>query len=270
MIITVDTGGTKTLVGRFSIRGTLETTEKFATPKSLQEYFDILLPTIQMMSKGKKISAIALALPGEIKEGGTLLFAQHIGWTHDINIKALLETSFDCPIFIENDANLAGLAEIHHLNTTPKIGLYITVSTGIGTGLIVNGKILPEWSPSEGGHMILERDGVFAPWESFASGSAIYKRYKKYARDITSDRVWHEIAKDIGRGIIALSPLLRPEIIVIGGSIGTYFTRYEKALTGILTEQLREDFIPKLIRASHPEQAVIYGCYLYATDHLKA
>lgn len=83
---------------------------------------------------------------------------------------------------------------------------------------------------SEGGHMLVEYDGRLREWESFASGRAIKATYGKYARDITSHHVWVQIADKISRGFLAMIPLVMPDVIIIGGSIGAYYDRYKEPL----------------------------------------
>jgi len=116
---------------------------------------------------------------------------------------------------------------------------------------------------------VFEYDGKLREWESFASGRAIKHTYDAYARDIKDRHVWNQIADKISRGFLVLVPAVKPDVIVIGGSIGTYFERYEKQLQHILTRRLSAEFTPVDIRQSvHPEQAVIYGCYYHALDQL--
>jgi predicted NBD/HSP70 family sugar kinase len=190
-------------------------------------------------------------------------------WTN-FNIAAELAGVLgDAPVFIENDAKLAGLGETRFLKNIPNQSLYVTISTGIGTGIITYGHIDPALHNSEGGHALVEYDGVVQRWENFASGQAIYKVYGKYARDITSKRAWYQIADRISRGFLAIIPVLQPDVIIIGGSIGTYFDRYGKQLEGLLKEKLPPHIpCPKIVQAKYPELAVIYGCYYYAIDNL--
>ena len=266
MLIAVDTGGTKTLVGRFSPDGVLQATWKFATPTSIPTYITELRKAIHEVAGNDTISMLSIALPGRIIQSGDLVWAGHLPW-RNINMRDLLAKYYDCPILIENDANLAGLAETMALQTIPAMSLYVTVSTGIGTGIITNGSIAANLSQSEGGQMLLEHDGVLRTWESFASGSAIKERHGKLARDIHSARSWQQISKNIAQGLIALQPVLHPDIIILGGSIGTYFERYETILRDMLNEYLPTGETPPVLRqAVHPEEAVIYGCYYHAYD----
>jgi predicted NBD/HSP70 family sugar kinase len=265
MLIAVDTGGTKTLIASFSEDGTLGESFKFETPKDKTDYINLLKTTIDAHYPADSIDAIVVALPGHTDpKTGRLIDANHLNW-HDFDAKAVLSETYNCPILIENDANLAGLAEARRLSPVPGNCLYITISTGIGTGIITDGHINPTFSESESGDMVLEYKGTLDLWEDIASGKAIYETYGHYAHDITDEKTWQEIADKISRGLLTLIPILRPEIIIIGGSIGTYFDRYSKTLIELLDSQLPH--VPLIVAANHPEQAVIYGCYYYALDN---
>lgn len=265
MIIAVDTGGTKTLVARFSKRGTLEKRIKFPTPKTTHEYVDQLVHYITQLSGNSKPACISLALP-DIGETSFVARFSNLPW-RDFDVVTALTPFFPkIPIVAGNDAKLGGLGEVRSMNPYPHRALYITISTGIGTGMITNGKIEPTLLAMEGGHMLLEHDGAIKDWEDFASGKAIHRTYRKYARDITSKRTWYQIAKNIAQGIFALTPVLHPEIIIIGGSIGAHFHQYGDTLNKLVKEFLPEGARPKVIQAMRPEEAVIYGCYYHAID----
>ena len=268
MLVTVDTGGTKTLVASFSEDGTLGTQIKFATPKKSSDYVDLLRETLLENYKGQTVEAIVIGLPGTITDG-VAVWCQNLKW-RNFDVRAALKGVLgDAPILVENDANLAGLAEAHALKSIPPLALYVTVSTGIGSGIITNGIIDPSLSHSEAGRSLVEYDGVIREWEDFASGKAIYEAFGKYARDITSKRTWYQVADRISRGFLTLIPTLQPEVIIIGGSIGTYFDNYSEKLVGLLKEHLPSHIpMPKFVQAVHPEQAVIYGCYYYALQIL--
>lgn len=268
MLVTVDTGGTKTLIAEFGQDGSIGETIKFPTPANQEEYVALLRETLQKNYGDEPVEAIVVALPGIVKDG-VAIWCNNLGWKNFDAHSALSGVLGTTPVFIENDANLAGLAETRVLDPMPVSSLYVTVSTGIGTGFITNGQIDPGLRHSEGGRMLVEFDGMVREWESFASGKAIYATYGKYARDITSQRTWYHIADRISRGFLAVVPLVQPDTIIIGGSIGTYFSRYSTPLEGILQEKLPPHIpCPRFQQAKHPEQAVIYGCYYYALDYL--
>ena len=268
MIVAVDTGGTKTLVTLFSSDGVAGKLIKFPTPKSEDAYLRTLRETLQSNYGGQRVEAIIVAMPGIVKDG-VALWCNNLKWKNFKVAAELKGVLGSAPVFIENDANLAGLAETRSRSPMPVSALYVTISTGIGTGLINDGSIEPGLRQSEGGRMLVEFQGSVREWESFASGKAIYETYNTYARDITDKKIWDEIADRISRGFLACIPFLQTDIIIIGGSIGTYFDHYAPQLKKILSHHLPEHIpCPDIQPATHPEQAVIYGCYYYAIDSL--
>ncbi len=270
MIVAVDTGGTKTLITLYSRDGVAGKLIKFQTPKKEADYLSILKETLQTHYGGQRVEAIVIAMPGIVKDG-VAIWCNNLKWKDFDVASALKGVLGSAPILVENDANLAGLAETRSRSPMPLSSLYVTISTGIGTGITTSGVIDPGLRLSEGGRMLVEFDGMVREWESFASGQAIHKAYDQYAKDIHSKQVWNEIATRISRGFLAAIPLLQPEVIIIGGSIGTYFDQYAPKLEAILREHLPPHIpCPQFLPAKHPEQAVIYGCYYYAIDTLAA
>ncbi len=268
MIVTIDTGGTKTLVTSFADNGHMGKPLKFSTPKEPKAYVAELKRVVRERYSDKKVDVIVIALPGIIKNG-TAVWCQNLGWADFHASRLLRDLLPGVPVLIENDANLAGLAETRLLRTIPNCSLYVTVSTGIGTGVCTNGYIDPGMRYSEAGRALVEYGGKIHSWESFASGRAIVDAYHKFARDITSKRTWKKIADRISRGFLAVIPIIQPDIIIIGGSVGTYFERYGDYLRDILTSHLPPHIpCPKIIQARHPEEAVVYGCYYYGKDYL--
>lgn len=270
MIVTVDTGGTKTLVTSFDSEGKPGKELRFATPKDCHEYATQLLATLQTNYDASDISAIAVAIPGQITDG-VIDWCGNLPWKN-YALGKQLASHYTCPILIENDANLAGLSEANILDPVPPLCVYVTVSTGIGTGIIVGGKLLPELRKSEAGHMMLRGEtGALATWQETASGRAVYRAYGKKAYEITDDATWQVIAEHIASGLLALIPTLQPDVIVVGGSLGTHYEKYDHFLKAALREALPDVIaLPKIVQARHPQEAVIYGCYYYAVAALAA
>lgn len=270
MIVTIDTGGTKTLISSFDRNGKMGESIKFPTPATPDEYVTMLTKIVREQYAHQDVDVIVLALPGTV-ENGTAIWCYNLHWA-DFRASELLKDLLPgVPILVENDANLAGLAESRALNPVPVSSLYVTISTGIGSGICTNGFIDPGLRRSEAGQTLLEYDGKIQPWEQFASGHAIVAVYKKLAKDITSKRVWHQIADRISRGFLFLIPTLQPDVIIIGGSVGTHFEKYHDYLEGILKEHLPAHIpCPKIVQAQHPEEAVNYGGYYYGKDFLDA
>jgi predicted NBD/HSP70 family sugar kinase len=258
----IDIGGTKTLVAVFDEVGTMTESTKFPTPSDYTEFIRQLTTTVASFTT-KKYIAGGLAMPVSVydREQGIAVAFGNLPWKN-VDIQADVEAVLDCPVFIDNDAKLGALYQAVLLKDTYKKVLYVTVSTGIGYAFVNNGIIDENVGDGGGRTMLFEHDGHMVPWESFASGHAIVDRYGKKAMDITDAETWTKICRDLSVGFIELIAILQPEVIVIGGSVGTYFDRYGS----IISEELKQyDLplvpIPPIVGAQQAEEAVVYGCY---------
>jgi len=260
MYVGVDIGGSKTLIAVLDENGRIVEQTKFPTPADYDTFITTVAEALAELTN-KDFQAAGIAVPGKLNriEGIGLVFG-NLNW-HDVAIQADFEKLLACPVVIENDANLAALSESMLLKDYEKV-LYVTISTGIGTGVVSNRTIDPLFADSEGGQMPLEHNGKFEIWEDFASGHAIVERFGKKAEDITDEATWRRIAHDWSYGFIQLIALIQPSIIVLGGSVGVYFDRYEAYLKDeldVFNNPLVP--IPPIVQAARPELAVIYGCY---------
>lgn len=260
MYLGVDIGGTKTLVAALSDNGEMAASVKFATPENYDEFLRELKKVLRELPFDD-FRAGCVAAPGTIDRSRGVF--EHGGNLHWMNVPLQhdVERLTHCPMLIENDANLAGLSEAMLLQKQQKV-LYITVSTGIGTGFIVNQRIDPSLADSEGGELMLQRGDQVLQWESFASGKAITKRYGKRASEITDPATWKAISKDLAIGIIDLLAVTQPDTIVIGGGVGNYLERFHDLLVAQLKRfETPMVPIPPIVKAQRPDQCVIYGCY---------
>lgn len=268
MLLAIDIGGTKTLLAVFGNEQKPLNTFVFPTPAKYTEFLSQLHKHIGHLPGKDALTICAVAAPGRIdREHGIVLNLGNLPWEH-VPIKADIEKFLHVPVLIENDAKLAGLAEAQYIKNEYRKVLYITISTGIGIGLVVDGRIEESLQDSEGGRMMLEHDGTVKKWEDFASGRAIVKKYGKRASEIDDPSTWKIIASDIAVGIIDLIAVLQPEVIVIGGGVGAHFNKFGHLLNESL-KQFSDPLvpIPPVLAAKHAEEAVIYGCYVYAKQH---
>ncbi len=260
MYLGIDIGGTKTLVARLNEYGAIEQSVKFPTPKIYHEFLKELSITVASLST-HEFKACGVAAPGRInREHGIAEAFGNLPW-HDIPIQRDIQKIVGCPTVLDNDANLAGLSEAMLIRQYDAV-LYVTISTGIGTGVISNQQIDPDFADSEGGEIILEHQGKLQKWEDFASGRAIVRRFGKRAGDITDRATWKAISKDIAIGLFDLITFIQPDAVVLGGGVCTHLDRFEDLL---LAELKRFETpitpIPPILRAQRPEEAVVYGCY---------
>lgn len=261
MYVGVDVGGTKTLLAALDDAGVITEQAKFPTPKLYDDFLEQLAGTFAGFAT-KDFRAGTIAIPGTLdRKHGRALRLGNLSWKN-IPVQHDAERLFGCPMAVENDAKLAGLSEAMLLKKTHHVVLYITISTGIGTALIVDGKIDTNIGDGGGRTIMLEHKGKLMAWEDFASGRAIVERFGKRAADITDTKTWQIISHDLAKGLIHLIAITQPQAIVIGGGVGTYFDRFQPLLEAELEKyKLPMVTLPELMAAQRPETAVLYGCY---------
>lgn len=267
MIIAIDIGGTKTLVALCKKNGNVVKQTRFETPQSYTDFKKEMAIALKDMPLSD-VTITSVAAPGKIdRNNGIILAFGNLPWKNTPlrdDISAITGTT----VLIENDANLAGLSEAHRIKPLPHRALYITISTGIGTGLVTDGYLDPDFLDSEGGNMLFEHEGKLEPWEKFSSGKAIVAKYGKRASDLDDPEAWKTISRWFAIGIVDLTAVLEPDIIIIGGGVGTHFKKYAPYLKKHINE-LTPPLIdkPSIVPAGDAEEAVIYGCVILANQH---
>lgn len=268
MIIGVDIGGTKTYIGRFTQSGKLLEGKRFETPQDYDEFLSTLAKhALTLESNKAKIACVAV--PGFlIRDKGIVLNLGNLPWQNK-SIRRDLSEALGINVCIENDSKLAALAEAKNVIDQFNRVLYMTISTGIGTALVVDGRLSQDIINSELGHIPLSYSGKIVAWESFASGRAFFERYKQKAVDVEDKKIWREYAGYLNIGLGIACAAYQPEVIIFGGGLGQYLNRFNSYLEEYLDEHLDTMVTnPKLISTHYRSQSVIYGCYHYAKEKL--
>ncbi len=256
MHLSVDIGGTKTLIALFSKRGRVLKKCKFKTAQGSKTFIRELCNNLADFQK-YKIGSIVVAIPGKVQKNYTVKFGNR-AWGN-IDIFTPIKNLFSCPIYFENDANLATLYEAGRF---PGKVIFLTFSTGIGGGIVENNKILPESEKFEPGHKKYYYNGKKQEWEDIAAASAIEKYYHvDWATSLKKKAELEDIAKRIYLGLPDIVNNHRPNTIILGGPLGKNFKFYLKFLPNNLGVKYRP---PK-----RPNESVIYGGYLYAKQKNK-
>jgi predicted NBD/HSP70 family sugar kinase len=262
MYLAIDIGGTKTLLSVFTKAGELKESVKFKTPVLYDEFRDTLAENVAKLSTNKFITC-CVAVPGKVdRELNIGVAFGNLPWTN-VPIGHDVKSIINCEIILENDGNLAGLYEARQVPQYKK-AVYVTISTGIGGVVIEDGVIQKSTQDAEIGHLLLEHDGKLQRWQEFASGKAIVKKYGKKASEIevSDSAAWYAISRNIAIGLIDVIAMLTPDVIIIGGGVGTHFDKFSDRLAEEL--KIYENpliSLPPIIQAKHPEEAVVYGCY---------
>jgi glucokinase len=245
MIIGVDLGGTKILTALADSKGNIISTAKIDTLADLgqKQVINNIIRSINMALKQAKvpmsrISKIGIGAPGPILGRAIIVSPPNLpGWIN-VNIKSLLHKKLKKTIYIENDANAAAFGEFcFGAGKGFRNLVYITLSTGIGGGIIIDGRIYTGSIGTAGeiGHMVIDPKGPRCGCgnrgclEALAAGPAIAKMAGKKnaleaelaARkgDKRAIKAINTAAKYIGIGIGNLNNILNPDIFVIGGGV---------------------------------------------------
>jgi glucokinase-like ROK family protein len=128
-----------------------------------------------------------MSLPGLVDvTSGILLFAPNMRWS-DVPVKQWLENEFDIPIYVDNKANMAALAESYFGSArNSESVLYINITAGVGAGIVLNQRIMPGVSGLAGevGHMTINpagpkcNCGSYGCWETYVSALAVFRRVR--------------------------------------------------------------------------------------------
>jgi predicted NBD/HSP70 family sugar kinase len=262
MYLAIDIGGTKTLMATFSTSGKLLQSIRFETPNWYPDFLEEIGKTYALLDDHEKITQCVVGAPGRIdRSNGNVIAFGNLPWE---NVALAREIGHIChvPVAVENDANLAGLSEAILVRHAYKKALYITISTGIGGVVITDGIIEPEYADIEFGHMMFEHDGRLRAWEEFASGRAIFEKYGKKASEIEDHGTWYAISRNIALGLTNVIVNLTPDVIIIGGGVGTHFDKFADTLhEELMLYGSKMASVPPLRKALRAEEAVIYGCY---------
>ncbi len=260
MYLGIDIGGTKTAVACLDDQGVIRENLRFPTPKTYVLFLKLLEETVDKLST-TSFTACCVAVPGFLdRKKGTAKAFGNLSW-RNVPIRDDVQAIVGCPTAIENDANLAGLSEAMLVKQYDRV-FYITISTGIGSGFIVNRTIDPDLADSEAGHMVIEYHNKLQRWQDFASGKAIVARFGKRAVDIHDAKTWKIIAHAIALGLIDIIATVQPQAVIFGGGVGIYFERLKPHLEAELKKfETPMTPIPPLLKAGRPDDAVLYGCY---------
>ncbi len=265
LYIGVDLGGTGIKAGVVSEQGHI--LSKGSTPTMIERpYQDIIADIAELCKKVtadagaqmEDIACIGVGVPGICDpKTGVIPFCTNLGW-HEVPFVLEMQKHINLPVYVDNDATVAGYAEsIAGVSAGTSSSVFITLGTGVGGGIIINGKPFSgaHGCGSEIGHMILKMDGEMCScgnegcFERYASATAIIREARRAAQDIptcaimtacggdldkinakivihcakagdrTAQAVFSDYVKGLAHGIVSIINCLDPEVIVLGGGV---------------------------------------------------
>lgn len=263
--IGVDLGGTNIAVGVVSEdlkiigRGKVRTN----CPRPANEIFDDISKAVDLAIADANISkddviSVGVGTPGTVnKSNGYIEFANNLGF-NQVPAKEMLEKRIGKPVYLDNDANCAALGEaIAGVGKGSKNFVAITLGTGVGSGIIIDGKIISgsNFAGGECGHMVIQMNGEQCNcgrkgcWERYAAAPALVRQTKaamlkdknslmwdlvdgeienvsaktcfeaKFKGDATAQKVVDNYVFYVATGIANIVNALQPEFICVGGGV---------------------------------------------------
>ncbi len=285
-VVSVDLGGTNTRVAIVAPTGEVLAREVQPTAR-MDEHPDELTSLVKRVSNGSGADRAVIGVPGRIDHRlGRLEFAPNVPlhWATHIS-EAELATAIGMPVALANDADLAAVGEFRFgagRGTTDMV--YVTMSTGVGCGAILGGKLVHgRRSAAEAGHITLDRraENGGRTFEGAASGTALGRLAAEAgldarggdlvnlvrAGDATASLVWGELVSAAGEGIASLAHLFSPEVIVVGGGLGLAGDLLYEPLRQVLADHGPRDLPEpiRVVRAELGDDAGLVGAAGWAT-----
>ncbi|MFW6035160.1 MAG: ROK family protein [Halothermotrichaceae bacterium] len=262
--IGVDLGGTKIYTALADETGKVLAKIKLLTEsnRGIDKVFENIVESINIVIKDADIDRssvrrIGVGSPGPLNiDEGIIYTAPNLENWVNIKIVKILEDKTGIPVLLENDANAAALGEKWFgAGKEANNMLYMTVSTGIGGGIIVNKKIYHGSSDTAGevGHMIIKPDGPTCGCgnpgclETFASGTAVARKGRQVLHkstilqelskgnpdnidgalvaqaaelgDFEAQKIWREEGYYLGIGLANLINIFNFDMILLGGGV---------------------------------------------------
>ncbi|PWU19002.1 MAG: sugar kinase [Verrucomicrobia bacterium] len=243
--------------------------------------------TLPELLRSRTIAALGVGFGGPVdwRTGRVARSHQIEGWS-EFDLAGWLRGLISCRVVLDNDANVAALGEaIHGAGRGFNPVFYVTLGSGVGGGLVVDGKIYHGATPGEAeiGHVRLDRDGTTV--ESRCSGWAIDARIRKVRHasrlplpsgkgaeakwlapalakgDPVAKQILDELAADLAFGLSHVIHLFHPQIIVLGGGLSNIGEPLRGTVATALPSFVMDVFGPSLrvALASLAEDAVPIG-----------
>lgn len=167
-VIGLDLGGTNSVFGIVDARGDIKATTAIKTGgyEKVEDYVkacvEALQPIIEQVGGIDKIKAMGIGAPNGNYYNGTIEFAPNLSWAHDgiVPLAKMFSDALGIPVALTNDANAAAIGEmVYGVARGMKNFIVITLGTGVGSGIVVNGQLLygHDGFAGELGHVIMVR-----------------------------------------------------------------------------------------------------------------
>ncbi|MGI4791003.1 MAG: ROK family protein [Janthinobacterium lividum] len=275
--IGLDIGGTKLIAAAADAQGTLLRQVQSPTPQDLNEGLLLLKDMTRTVAGGDDIAAIGASAGGPLDYVTGVVSPLHQPQWRDVPLKTIFEGEFGCPFSVDVDTNAAALAEYQWGGDSPQFLLYLTLSTGMGGGFVIDGALYrgANGVHPEVGHQAVPYVGSFQRpvvcecgaagcLEELVSGNGIRRLYGKPASEIDA-REWAEVAANLGAGLRNLAAIYAPDVIAIGGGVAVGGGEpFIAEAAGVMAEGLRLVPPPQVRLSRLGYETALYGAVALA------
>ena len=211
-VVGIDIGGTNTVFGIVDARGNIidsgsVKTQTYLSPdKYVEDVCKNLLPLIEKNGGVEKIKGIGVGAPNGNYYTGTIEFAPNLPWKGVIPLAAMFEERLNIPTALTNDANAAAVGEMTYgAARGMKDFIMITLGTGVGSGLVINGQMVygHDGFAGELGHVCVNRQtgrscgcGRKGCLETYCSATGVTRTAREFLTSRTEPSLLREIAAD--------------------------------------------------------------------------
>ncbi len=260
MLIGIDIGGTKCAVTLGDRQGNILQKQRFATT-DCEQTVAAILAAAKELAAGKSIAAAGISCGGPLdEEKGLILSPPNLPGWDAVPIVKLVSDALGVPAFLQNDANACALAEYRWgAGKGTRHMAFLTFGTGLGAGIIVDGKLLKGATGNAGeiGHVRLTPDGPVGygkagSMEGWCSGGGLAQQGGKTAAELATLAkagdaealaVFTRCGEMLGRGLAILVDILGCERIIIG----SIYARCEDLLREPMWRTLKEEALPQAL-----------------------
>ncbi len=275
MYIIFDIGGSKIRVAASSDGKKFGEPLIVRTPQDFKQGIKTLAELIAVKSQGKKIKAVAGGTPGyyDVDHSQILGCADNIKNWIKKPLKSEIQKITHCPVYLDNDASMVGLGEaVYGAGKGYSKVVYLTVSTGVGGGRIINGQIDSTIEGREPGNQLIDLKN-FITVEDIIGGHSIEKKYHKKPYEILDKKFWDSMAQTLAFGLNNTIVHWVPDVVVVGGSmmkkIGIKIPRVKFHLNQIIKNAHTGTEIPVIKKATLGDFGGLYGALALINQELK-
>jgi glucokinase len=297
LAIGIDIGGTKVAAGVVDASGNVLAQARRRTPSRDPEHLvDVVTEIVRQLLSEHEVTAVGVGAAGFVDVNrATVLFAPNLAW-RDAPLREEISSRVDLPVVVENDANAAAWGEYRFgAGEDRRDVVALTIGTGIGAGLVVNGELFRGsfGIAGEPGHVRVVPGGRqcgcgnYGCWEQYSSGTALVRAAREIATERPDDArrllelagtveaidgpvvtraaqegdaaaldCFDEIGRWLGQGIADLAAVLDPSRFIIGGGVSD--------AGDLLLRPARETFAAALTGRGHRPMADIVAARLGA------